>query len=97
MFRRYPITNLLPWVPALLLMLFITIPLVAIFYSLDATRIFSELQNPEVIKALSLVFVTSTIATFVSFVLAVPTAYLLATKNFVGKSAFDAVLDVKVD
>lgn len=94
MLGRIQYMNFLPWVPALLLLLFIAVPLIAIFYHLNLTTIVSELQNPEVIEALSLGFVTSVIAAFMSCVLAVPTAYMLATRNFVGKSVLDAVLDV---
>jgi molybdate transport system permease protein len=70
------------------------IPLAAIFYNLDATKIVLELQNPDVISALSLGLLTSLFSASVSLVFAVPTAYLLATRNFRGKAIFDAVFDV---
>ena len=82
------------WTPALLFLLFIMIPLAAIFYNLDATKIVLELQNPDVISALSLGLLTSLFSASVSLVFAVPTAYLLATRNFRGKAIFDAVFDV---
>lgn len=82
------------WTPALLFLLFIMIPLAAIFYNLDATKIVLELQNPDVIDALSLGLLTSLFSTSVSLLFAVPTAYLLATRNFRGKAILDAVFDV---
>jgi len=88
------ISNVLLWAPSLFFLFFIIIPLAAIFYNLDATKVFLELQNPEVVDALSLGAVTSCLASFLSFLFGVPTAYLLATRNFMGKSAFDAVMDV---
>ena len=54
----------------------------------------SELQNPEVVDALSLGIMTSSITSFLSFIFGLPTAYLLATRKFVGKSFFDAIIDV---
>jgi molybdate transport system permease protein len=82
------------WIPALLFLFFIIIPLTAVFYNLDGTKVLLGLQNAEVINALSLGIVTSLFSSCVSFVFAVPTAYLLATRNFRGKSIFDAVFDV---
>jgi molybdate transport system permease protein len=86
--------KLLLWTPSLVFVLFIVIPLIAVFYNLDLTRVIAELQNPEVIDALSLGLATSLLSTLVSFAFAVPTAYLLATRNFAGKSFMDAVLDM---
>jgi len=88
------ISMFLLWTPALLFLLFIIMPLAAVFYNLDATKLVHELQNPEVTDALGLGLVTSSLTSFLSFLFGVPTAYLLATRNFIGKSFFDAVLDV---
>lgn len=81
-------------VPALLFLLFILIPLATVFLNLDLQSILVELHNQEVTDALSLGLVTSLIATLVSFVFGVPTAYLLATRNFPGKKLMDAVMDI---
>ncbi len=81
-------------VPVLLFLLFILIPLATIFLNLDLQSILVELHNQDVTDALSLGLVTSLIATLVSFVLGVPTAYLLATRNFPGKKLMDAVTDI---
>jgi molybdate transport system permease protein len=70
------------------------IPLAAIFYNLDATKIVLELQNPDVIDALTLGLITSLFSASVSLVFAIPTAYLLATRNFRGRAILDAVFDV---
>lgn len=81
-------------VPALLFLLFILIPLATIFLNLDPKSVLVGLHSHEVTDALSLGLVTSLIATLVSFVLGVPTAYLLATRNFPGKKLMDAVTDI---
>ena len=84
------------WAPALVFLFFIIIPLMAVFYNLDFTKMILGFQDPQVIDALSLGVVTSLCSTFVSLVLAVPTAYLLATRKFKGKSFFDAIFDVPI-
>ena len=81
-------------VPALLFLLFILIPLATIFLNLDPNSVLVGLRSQEVTDALSLGLVTSLIATLVSLVLGVPTAYLLATRNFPGKKLMDAVTDI---
>ncbi len=81
-------------VPALLFLLFILIPLATIFLNLAPQSILVELHNQQVTDALSLGLVTSLIATLVSFVFGIPTAYLLATRNFPGKKLMDAVMDI---
>ena len=82
------------WIPSLFLLLFIVIPLAAVFYYLDPNKIVVELGNPAIIDALGLGLVTSLLAAFISLIFSVPTAYLLATRNFRGKAVFDAVFDV---
>jgi molybdate transport system permease protein len=82
------------WVPSLLLLLFILIPLGTIFQTLNVDQLVAELRNPQVTGALSLGVATSLAATLVSFLLGVPTAYLLATRNFRGKNLIDALFDV---
>jgi len=62
--------------------------------NLDLQSILVELHNQQVTDALSLGLVTSLIATLVSFVFGVPTAYLLATRSFPGKKLMDAVMDI---
>ena len=88
------VAAILLWVPALLFLLFILIPLATVFLNLDLQSILVELHNQQVTDALSLGLVTSLIATLVSFVFGVPTAYLLATRNFPGKKLMDAVMDI---
>jgi molybdate transport system permease protein len=86
--------TLLLWVPSLLFLLFILIPLATVFLNLDFQSVLVELHNQQVTDALSLGLVTSLIATLVSFVFGVPTAYLLATRNFPGKKLMDAIMDI---
>jgi molybdate transport system permease protein len=84
------------WVPALLFLVFIVIPLVAIFLNLDLQSLMGELRNPQVTNALSLGILTSVLSTLGSFAFGVPTAYLLATREFAGKKLMDTALDIPI-
>lgn len=81
-------------VPLLLFLLFILTPLATVFLNLDISSVVAELHSQQVTDALSLGLVTSFLATLVSFGFGVPTAYLMATRNFVGKRLMDAVFDI---
>ena len=79
---------------SLVFILFILLPLVAIFLNLNLSTVVMELQNPSVLDAMKVGLATSSLATTISFAFGVPTAYLLATKDFRGKSLVDALLDL---
>jgi molybdate transport system permease protein len=81
-------------VPSLLFLLFILIPLATVFLNLDLGNVLAELHNQQVTDALILGLLTSLLATLLSFVFGVPTAYLLATRNFPWKKLMDAVMDI---
>ncbi len=81
-------------VPLLIFLLFILIPLATVFLNLSTASVLAELHNQQVTDALSLGLVTSLVATLVSFAFGVPTAFLLATRDFPGKELMDAVFDV---
>jgi molybdate transport system permease protein len=87
-------SRILLWIPSSLFLLFIIVPLAAVFYNLDAARLWAELHNPAVIDAMGLGLVTSLLSTLVAFVFGVPTAYLLATRNFASKPIMDALFDM---
>ncbi len=79
---------------SLVFILFILLPLAAIFLKLDLSTVVMELQNPSVLDAIKVGLATSLLATILCFAFGVPTAYLLATKSFRGKSFVDALLDL---
>lgn len=82
----------------ILIVAFILIPLVNL--------ILSSLQNPEilienltdkyVLNSILLSFFSAFLATLIAFIFGVPLAYLLARKNFYGKSIIEGVVDVPV-
>jgi molybdate transport system permease protein len=76
--------------------LFIILPLVGIFAQFNLTKLPGQLQNEAIISPIILSLYTSAVATLIAFVLAVPTAYFLATRKFRGKSVLDTVMDLPI-
>jgi molybdate transport system permease protein len=74
--------------------LFIALPILSVFLRLDLSQALGQLQTPEIVGAIVLGLLTSVVATVVSFVLAVPTAYVLATRQFRGKVVLDTLMDI---
>jgi molybdate transport system permease protein len=76
--------------------LFIALPLAAVFLRLDPTQVIAQLQDSQIINAIKLSLFTSAIATLIAFVLAVPTAYFMATRKFRGKAIVDTIIDLPI-
>jgi molybdate transport system permease protein len=76
--------------------LFIALPIVSVFLRINLSQVSEQLQNPVVIEAIKLSLYTSGIATLITFILTVPTAYFLATRKFPGKSVIDTVIDLPI-
>jgi molybdate transport system permease protein len=74
--------------------LFIALPIIAVFLRVNPSQVNAQLQNSQIIDAIKLSLFTSAVATLIAFVLAVPTAYFLATRKFPGKSILDTVIDL---
>jgi molybdate transport system permease protein len=90
------VSSIVLWLPSLLFLLFIIIPLVAVFLNLNLDSLSGELRNSQVINALSLGILTSLVSTLGAFAFGVPTAYLLATREFAGKKLMDTALDIPI-
>ena len=81
-----------------LVLLFILIPLANLILSaVFNTQIFIEnLTDEAVLKSILLSFFSAFLATLLAFMFGVPLAYLLARKNFYGKSLIEGIIDVPV-
>ncbi|MCW4042414.1 MAG: ABC transporter permease [Candidatus Bathyarchaeota archaeon] len=75
---------------------FISFPIAAVFLNLDLDMLTLQLRNPQVLSALTVSIVTSSFATLISFIFGIPTAYLLATRRFPGRSIVDTILDIPI-
>lgn len=82
----------------IVVLLFVLIPLTNLILSaLLNTQIFIEnLTNEAVLKSIFLSFSCAFSATLIAFILGVPLAYLLARKDFYGKSVIEGIIDVPV-
>ncbi len=79
---------------ALPLLLFLTLPLIAMFLRTSPERLVINLSNPQVIQAISLSLLTTLITLGVTLILGTPLAYLLARYQFPFRRAIDTVLDL---
>ena len=93
-FSNGTVGNLLLGSISLVFILFILLPLAAIFVNLSPNAVLVELHNSNVLDAMKVGLATSSLATILSFAFGVPTAYMLATRDFRGKSFVDALLDL---
>jgi molybdate transport system permease protein len=65
---------------------FLTLPILAIFLRVPPGRLIAQLSNPVVTDALIVSFKTTLIAQALVLLFGTPTAYLLATRRFPGRS-----------
>lgn len=77
-------------------LLFIALPILAVFLQLDPNQVGAQLQDPNITAAIQLSLLTSAVATAASFILAVPTAYFMVTRKFPGKSVLDTIIDLPI-
>jgi len=76
--------------------LFVALPLAAVFLRINPSQVGSQLQNTQIIESIKLSLFTSAVATLIAFVLAVPTAYFMATRKFPGKAFVDTIIDLPI-
>lgn len=77
---------------ATLFLLFLGIPLVSLLVHESPAVIWHQLQDPDMLQALQLSLVTTTLSTLLSIVCGLPVAYLLARKNFPGKAVVETLV-----
>jgi len=79
---------------ALPLLLFILIPIIALFLRSSVAEIFHNLNNRQVSQAITLSLSTSCVSTLLTLLFGTPVAFLLATKNFHGHHFVDTIIDL---
>lgn len=83
-------------VPALLLGLFIVLPLLALFLHTSPAGLLNSLGQPEARSALALSLETTAVSLALTLLLGTPVAYLLARISFPGKRLVDSLVDVPI-
>jgi len=82
------------FLPLIVMTLFMAgVPAALLFY-VSPAEIFHAVSSAETLFALRLSLTTSLLAMSASVLLGVPTAYLLARRDFLGKATVDALLDL---
>lgn len=79
---------------ALPLLLFLLLPLVALLLRVDPAGLVHNLTNPQVVQAVRLSLVTTSLSTLLALLFGTPLAYLLARRHFRGRVAVDTLLDL---
>jgi molybdate transport system permease protein len=76
------------------LLLFLALPLVAMFLKTSPANLWANLSNPQVIQAISLSLLTTLVTLGMTILLGTPVAYLLARYQFPFRRAVDTLLDL---
>jgi molybdate transport system permease protein len=82
--------------PAALLLLFIILPLVALFLRTTPGSLLASLRQPVAVSALVLSLETTAITLALALALGTPAAYLLARWQFRGKRLLDGLVDLPI-
>jgi molybdate transport system permease protein len=81
-------------ISSLPMLLFLVLPLVALLLRITPAQLLANLTNREVGQAISLSIVTTAIAVVVSVLAGAPLGYLLARRQFRGRTALDTLIDL---
>lgn len=76
------------------LLVFLSLPLLALFLRLDLVGLWTSFDSPTVLQALMLSLVTGTAASVLTIVLGTPLALLLARRQFRGRNVVDTLVDL---
>jgi len=75
-------------------LLFITLPLIAIFWRTSLTDLTVHLGQTQVVNAISVSLITSLISTLLSVIFGTPVAYLLARREVAYRQIIDTLIDL---
>ncbi len=84
------------WALSLPLLLFLLLPLLALIFYSSPAELVANLRLPQVRQALGLSLRTSMVATILSVLLGLPVAYLLARRQFPGRTLIDSLIDLPI-
>jgi molybdate transport system permease protein len=83
--------------PAVLAVAFLSVPLIALAWrAVGSGELSDNLTSAEVLDALRLSAITSTITLIVALMVGTPLAYILARRDFPGKSIVNVLLDLPI-
>ncbi len=88
---RWP-TRIMVGVLAGCFFLFLAVPLASLLFHEPASVLWEDVQQPDVLLALQLSFLTTTISTIFSVLLGLPVAYILARLEFPGRKVLETLV-----
>jgi molybdate transport system permease protein len=90
-FARWP-ARIFAGILAALFLLFLGIPLVSLLFQEPPAAIWGALHQPDILQALQLSIVTTTLSTLAAVVSGLPVAYLLARYSFPGRKLLETLV-----
>jgi molybdate/tungstate transport system permease protein len=97
--NRMRLLSRMDWVfsvAGLLLLLFVLVPLVATIFASSPGEFVTGVTDKGVLTSLWVTFAAALVATVIAMVLGVPLAYLLARREFWGKSLVQGLIDLPI-
>jgi molybdate transport system permease protein len=93
---QHPSRRRVAWllISSLPMLVFLLLPLVALLLRVTPAQLLANLTNREVGQAISLSIVTTAVAVVVSVLAGAPLGYLLARRQFRGRTALDTLIDL---
>ncbi len=92
--RKRSRSGMLVWLMALPLLTFLLLPLLAMLLRLEWRGLWANLSSSTVTQALTISMGTTLIATLLSIALGTPLAYVLARRQFRGRTVIDTLIDL---
>ncbi len=84
------------WLASLPMLLFLTLPLLALLLSVSPAELAENLSKPQVRQAIEISLKTTTIATGVTILFGTPIAYSLARRRLPLRRAVDTIIDLPI-
>jgi molybdate transport system permease protein len=81
-------------ISSLPMLVFLLVPLLALLLRISPAQLLANLANREVTEAISLSMVTTAITVVLTVLAGTPLAYLLARRQFRGRTALDTLMDL---
>src|SRR5262245_7952420 len=93
---EHPSQRRIAWLllASLPMLVFLLVPLLALLFRITPAQLLANLTNREVVQAISLSMVTTALTVVLSVLAGTPLAYLLARREFRGRTALDTLIDL---
>ena len=78
------------------ILLFILAPLLGIFFKTSGVIFFETIANTEITDSIILTLKVSFLTTIVASIFAIPLAYIIAKKDFIGKTIVQGIIDLPI-